>query len=194
MARLTDTLIEPGFAFLRWNERMPKPRTGGITEIRGPYYTPMGKRYLLDVLETMGAYVDTLKFAGGSFAVMPQRALSELITLCHEDDVLVSTGGFLEHAVAQGPEAVERYIQECKDVGFDIVEVSTGFITIPPDDWLRLVERVQKAGLKAKPEVGIQFDAGERRGSGSWRQEARATPRGPSGSPGGSSKPAHTRS
>jgi phosphosulfolactate synthase (CoM biosynthesis protein A) len=34
------------------------------------------------------------------------------------------------------------------------------FITIPVDDWLRLVEKVQRAGLKAKPEVGIQFGAG----------------------------------
>ena len=37
-----------------------------MTEIRGPYYTPMGPRYREDVLETMGAYVDALKFAGGS--------------------------------------------------------------------------------------------------------------------------------
>ena len=28
------------------------------------------------------------------------------------------------------------------------------------DDWLRLVEKVKKAGLKPKPEVGIQFGAG----------------------------------
>src|SRR5207237_9691441 len=42
----------------------------------------------------------------------------------------------------------------------DIVEVSSGFITLPTDDWLRLIERVQKSGLKAKPEVGIQFGAG----------------------------------
>jgi phosphosulfolactate synthase (CoM biosynthesis protein A) len=75
----------------------------------------MGKHYLQDVLETMGA---------------------------------------------KGRDAVTRYIEECKRLGFDIVEVSTGFVTIPTDDWLRLVERVQKAGLKAKPEVGIQFGAG----------------------------------
>ncbi len=42
----------------------------------------------------------------------------------------------------------------------DIIEISSGFITIPTDDWLRLVEKVQKAGLKAKAEVGIQFGAG----------------------------------
>jgi len=125
------------FAFLRTNERPPKPRVQGVTEIRGPYYTPMGKRYLQDVLETMGAYVDALKFAGGSFSLMPAQAVKELIDLCHQYDVLVSTGGFLEHVLAQGTEAVERYIHECQELGFDIIEISCGFITIPTDDWLR---------------------------------------------------------
>ena len=55
------------FAFLQTNERENKPRSRGLTEIRGPYYTPMGKRYLQDVLETMGTYVDSFKFAGGPF-------------------------------------------------------------------------------------------------------------------------------
>jgi len=153
-------MSERAFSFLRVNERQGKPRTRGITEIRGPYYTPMGKRYLEDLLETMGEYVDSLKFAGGSFTLMPKPALTEIIDLAHRYNVLVSTGGFIEHVLTQGPEAVHRYIQECRDVGFDILEISSGFITIPIDDWLRLVESVQKTGLKAKPEVGIQFGAG----------------------------------
>lgn len=151
---------ERAVSFLKVNARPPKPRTRGMTEIRGPYYTPMGTRYLQDVLETMGAYVDSLKFAGGSFALMPRRAVKALIDLCHEHDVLVSTGGFIEYVLTQGSDAVTRYIDECKALGFDIVEVSSGFITIPTDDWLRLVEKVHEAGLKAKPEVGIQFGAG----------------------------------
>ena len=153
-------MSERAFSFLRANEREGKPRTRGITEIHGPYKTPMGKRYLEDLLETMGDYVDSLKFAGGSFTLMPKSALTEIIDLTHRSNVLVSTGGFIEHVLAQEPEAVPRYIQECRNVGFDILEISSGFITIPTDDWLRLVERVQKTGLKAKPEVGIQFGAG----------------------------------
>lgn len=148
------------FAFLKVNARPAKPRSRGVTEIRGPYYTPMGKRYLQDILETMGVYVDVLKFAGGSFSLMPRQAVKELIDLCHEYEVLVDTGGFMEHVLTQGPEMVGRYIQECKDLGFDIIEISSGFITIPIDDWVRLVEKVQKAGMKPKPEVGIQFGAG----------------------------------
>ncbi len=151
---------ERAFSFLKMNDRPAKPRTRGVTEIRGPYYTPMGRRYLQDILETMAVDVDSLKFAAGSFSLMPREAVRELIDLCHQYDVLVSTGGFIEYVLTQGPEAVSRYIQECKDLGFDIIEVSSGFITIPADDWLRLVEKVQKSGLKPKPEVGIQFGAG----------------------------------
>jgi phosphosulfolactate synthase (CoM biosynthesis protein A) len=120
----------------------------------------MGKRYLQDVLETMGAYVDILKFAGGSFALMPEGALRELIELCHAHDVLVSTGGFIEYVLTQGTEAVHGYLHRCKELGFDVVEVSNGFISVPGADLVRLAERVQKAGLKVKPEVGIQFGAG----------------------------------
>jgi phosphosulfolactate synthase (CoM biosynthesis protein A) len=84
------------FPFLKINERSRKPRTRGITEIRGPYYTPMGQRILQDILETMGQYVDALKFAGGSFSLMPRETVKGLIDLCHAHEVLVSTGGFIE--------------------------------------------------------------------------------------------------
>jgi phosphosulfolactate synthase (CoM biosynthesis protein A) len=148
------------FDFLRMNSLEKKPRKRGVTEIRGPYYTVMGKRYLEDVLETMEPYVDSLKFAGGSFSIIPEKQLKELIDTAHKHNVLVSTGGFIEYVLTQGIDAVDRYIQTCKRLGFDIIEISSGFITIPTDDWLRLVEKVQKNGLKAKPEVGIQFGAG----------------------------------
>lgn len=50
---------------------------------------------------------------------------------------------------------------------FEVIRCLSGNLPPPPevvvpigDDWLRLVEKVQEAGLKAKPEVGIQFGAG----------------------------------
>lgn len=147
-------------SFLKVNYREEKPRQVGITEIRGPYYSVMGKRYLEDVLDTMGPYIDALKFAGGAFCVMQPRALQDIIEAAHAHNVLVSTGGFMEYVLTQGKKAVQRYIQACQEAGFDIIELSAGFITLPTDDWLRLIEMVQEAGLKAKPEVGVQFGAG----------------------------------
>ena len=151
---------ERAFSFIQVNQRESKPRTRGITEIRGPYYTPIGKNYLQDLFETMGSYVDALKFAGGSFSLMPRSAVQDLVQYCHDHGVLVSTGGFIERVLTWGPEAVDKYIDECGEIGFDIIEISTGFITVPVDDVLRLIEKVQRAGMKAKPEVGIQFGAG----------------------------------
>jgi phosphosulfolactate synthase (CoM biosynthesis protein A) len=154
------TDVERAFAFLELNGRPAKPRTHGVTEIRGPYYTPVGRSYLADLFETMGAYVDTLKYAGGSFALMPRQVVRAFNDLCHEHDVAVSTGGFLETVLGRRGDAVVRYLEECRELGFDVVEVSSGFITLPADDLVRLTEAVRKAGLKAKPEVGIQFGAG----------------------------------
>ena len=71
---------------------------------------------------------------------------------------------------------VDRYLQKCKDIGihirpdcfpctnsmfsFDVVELSGSFLSFPPDDWLRLIDRVYRYRLKAKPELGIQFGVG----------------------------------
>ncbi|BAE58889.1 unnamed protein product [Aspergillus oryzae RIB40] len=151
-----------GFGFARSNPRPPKPRSKGVTEIRGPYYTVMGKRYLADVLETMGTHVDGLKFAGGSFSLFQEKPLRELIDLAHEHGVYVSTGGWAEHLLTHpDTNAVfDKYLQKCKDLGFDVIELSSGFLSFPEDDWLRLVDKVHSYKLKAKPELGIQFGAG----------------------------------
>ncbi|RWA14816.1 hypothetical protein EKO27_g309 [Xylaria grammica] len=157
---------EKGFGFVRHNPVSPKPRHKSVTEIRGPYYSVMGTRYLSDVLETMGTHVDGLKFAGGSFSLFPEAQLRELIDLAHAHNVYVSTGGWIEHILASSGGdhgvvgAVDRYLEKCKALGFDVIELSTGFLSLPGDDWMRLVERVQEKGLKPKPELGIQFGAG----------------------------------
>ena len=158
---MADNDAQRACSFLKLNRRDPKPRRRGLTEIRGPYYTPMGTRYLSDILDTMGWYVDSLKFAGGSFALMPRDAVRELIDLAHQHAVTVSTGGFIEYVLTRGgDDLIDAYLRECRDLGFDTIELSAGFITIPIDDWAQLVRQVKDAGLKAKAEVGIQFGAG----------------------------------
>jgi phosphosulfolactate synthase (CoM biosynthesis protein A) len=173
---MESTHTQRSFPFLRINERERKPRTRCLTEIRGPYYSVVGRRYLEDLFETMGAYVDSLKFAGGSFTLMPEQAVRDVIELCHKHNVLISTGGFIERVLVQGSDAVRQYVAECKKLGFDIIEISAGFISIPTDGWLRLIELVRKSGLKAKPEVGIQFGAGGATASAELKAEGTRDP------------------
>jgi phosphosulfolactate synthase (CoM biosynthesis protein A) len=108
----------------------------------------------------MGEYVDSLKFAGGSFCLMPDTRVRELVEVCHAHAVLVSTGGFLERALPLGAEAVNRCLTICRSLGFDTIEVSAGFVSIPSEDLLTLARRALDLGFRVKPEVGIQFGAG----------------------------------
>jgi phosphosulfolactate synthase (CoM biosynthesis protein A) len=34
-------------------------------------------------------------------------------------------------------------LAKCKRIGFDVIEISVGFVLIPTDDWLRLIEFVR---------------------------------------------------
>src|SRR5438067_13181680 len=88
---------ERSLPFLQVNARKGKQRKHGLTEIRGSYYSVVRRRYLEDLFDVMVAYVDSLKFAGGSFVHMSETAVRNIIELCHDHDVLVSTRGFLEH-------------------------------------------------------------------------------------------------
>src|SRR3569833_2489423 len=151
---------EDFLSFIATNPREGKHRKTGLTEIQAAYYTSFGPHYLEDLLQIMCSYIDSIKFAGGAFILYPPKMLRSVIELAHQHQVLVSTGGFIEYVLTQGAGTVGKYIRSCKAAGFDIIEISSGFITLAHDDFLRLIYMVHEAGMKAKPEVGIQFGAG----------------------------------
>jgi len=174
---MAERPFDRAFDFLHVNDRPDKPREKGITEMRGPYYDPMGPRELRDILETMGWYVDIYKYSGGSFALMPEEKARELNEICHEHDVQVSTGGFIENVLVKDNGKVEDYITEAGELGFDIVEISSGFLSIDTEDLVGLTELVSDHGLKPKPEVNVQFGAGGASDPEELEAEAQIDPR-----------------
>lgn len=148
------------FEFVKIAERPPKPRSSGVVEIRGPYYTPVGLNYLRDLLEVAGDFIDGFKFAGGSQRLHPRAVIKEIIKLCHENDVYVSTGGFIERVIVEGPRAVDLYLEECKSLGFDVVEVSSGLAQIDLESKIEITKRIIQLGLKPKPEISFMLGAG----------------------------------
>lgn len=67
----------------------------------------------------MGHIVDGLKFAGGSYSLMPKSLVKEVIDVAHQHDVYVSTGDWAEDLLRKGPSAFKEY-----------VEVSVGRISV----------------------------------------------------------------
>ncbi len=148
------------FNFVPRAYRPAKPRTFGVTEIRAPYYNTFGTRHLSDVFDVAGQWVDGIKWAGGSFALVPTEQVRAFSDIAHEHNSYVSSGGWIETVLRYGDDAVDHYLKEAKEVGFDVIEISTGFIMLSTSGLLRLVDKVVKAGLKAKPELGIQIGSG----------------------------------
>jgi phosphosulfolactate synthase (CoM biosynthesis protein A) len=154
------SIARKAFDFVEIREVPPKPRKTGVIEIRGPYYTPTTIGYVKDLLEMWGDYIDGFKFAGGSMRLLSVDMVKSILKICHDHDVYVSTGGFVERIIVQGTDAVDRYLAECKSLGFDIVEVSSGLAPIPLEDKVEIVKQVKKMDMIPKPEISLMIGAG----------------------------------
>lgn len=71
----------------------------------------MLEHFLQDILESMGQFVDGLKFTGGSHSLMPKTFIKEITDMAHRHDVYVSTGDWAEHLLHEGPAAFKHYVE-----------------------------------------------------------------------------------
>ncbi|RZB95550.1 Protein HEAT-STRESS-ASSOCIATED 32 isoform B [Glycine soja] len=106
----------------------------------------------------MGDYVDGLKFSGGSHSMMPKATIKQIIDMAHQHDVYVSTGDWAEHMISKSPSGFKEYVEECKQLGFDTIELNVGSLEIPEETFLRFVRLVKSGGLKAKPHFQVKFN------------------------------------
>ena len=75
----TKNADERAFSFLPINKRESKPRKARCHRNPGSLLHPDGNAcYLQDILDTMSVYVDSLKFAGGSFSLMPRQVIRRI--------------------------------------------------------------------------------------------------------------------
>ncbi|KAK6149808.1 hypothetical protein DH2020_017333 [Rehmannia glutinosa] len=144
--------------FFEDEDRPEKPRRYGVTEMRGPHYSLFSQNLLQEVFDSMGQFVDGLKFAGGSHSLMPKSYIKEVTNMAHKHNVYVSTGDWAEHLLRRGPSAFKDYIEECKQLGFDTIEIDAGSLGVPEEVLLRYVRLVKSGGLRAKPLFAVKFN------------------------------------
>lgn len=139
------------FNFLKIREKPSKPRKNSVVEIRGSYYSPVTYTYLKDLFEVAGDYIDGFKFVAGCQRLYPAKEIRKIIALCKKHKIYVSTGGMIERVIVEGPKAVDQYLKETKNLGFNVVEVSSGLTPIPLEAKISIVKKIVKMGMKAKP-------------------------------------------
>ncbi|CAJ2678346.1 protein HEAT-STRESS-ASSOCIATED 32 [Trifolium pratense] len=140
-------------------DRPSKPRRYGVTEMRSPHYTLFNHNVLQDIFESMGDCVDGLKFCGGSDSLMSKAFIKQVIDTAHQHDVYVSTGDWAEHMIHhKGPSGFKDYVEECKQLGFDTIELNVGSLGVSEETLLRFVRFVKTGGMKAKPHFELKFN------------------------------------
>lgn len=161
---MTTNNFERTFQFVDIKPLPPKPRKTGLIEIRGPYYEAFTVGQFKDLLDTWGYYIDGFKFAGGVQCLLNAKTVRDFTNLAHEHGIYVNTGGFIERIVIQNPKNVDHYLNEAKELGFDVIEVSSGMFQHPTDfqlkDQVEIVKKIVKLGLKPKPEITIMSGVG----------------------------------
>lgn len=120
-----------------------------------------GLTHALDRLQRLAAtdladfapYLDVAKIGWGMPLLLPRERVRERIRAYHDLGVEVSTGGTLvEYAVLH--DRVAECMDEARELGFDLIEVSNGILDLSRPQMEKLVAEVRRRNLDVFIEVG----------------------------------------
>ncbi|MFZ5823108.1 MAG: phosphosulfolactate synthase [Bacillota bacterium] len=134
--------------------RSAKPRTAGQTMVidKG-----LGLSQTGDLLELGAGYIDFMKFGFGTAALYRSELLKAKIDLIRSYEVEPYPGGtFLEVAWLQG--RLAEYLRVCDRLGFRLVEVSDGTITLTPAERQAIIRAARDWGFAVITEIGKKDD------------------------------------
>ncbi|MBF8377591.1 phosphosulfolactate synthase [Alicyclobacillus mali] len=148
-------IVPEGGAFSQWiapplGARSGKPRTSGITMVIDKGLSLAETESLLSMAAPI---IDVLKLGFGTSAVYPEHILRSKLQRAAEQDVMACPGGTLgEVAWTQGVFA--EYLQRCRELGFQAMEISDGIIDLPPAHRARAVAAAKRVFPVVITEVG----------------------------------------
>lgn len=131
-------------------ERSQKPRQVGLTMVIDKGF---GRSQTRGLLEIAAAHIDFWKLPFGTSALYPETALRRKIQDIRRHGLSVYPGGtFLEIAVLQG--RLQPFLERCRGLGFDTVEVSDGTVPIGARKRRLAIQSARALGLNVLTEVG----------------------------------------
>jgi phosphosulfolactate synthase len=125
-----------------------RPRTVGLTHILDRLQPEH-----LEELRPLAPYMDIVKIGWGLPLLLPREKVRARIKFFHDIGVEVSTGGtLLEYAVVR--DRTTAFMDEARELGFDLIEVSDGIIDLSRAQIERLAKDVARRSLDVLIEVG----------------------------------------
>ncbi|HZY70069.1 MAG TPA: phosphosulfolactate synthase [Thermoplasmata archaeon] len=125
-----------------------RPRSAGITHVLDRLHG-----LAVEELRPLAPYMDVVKIGWGLPLIVPREDVRRRIRTYHDLGLEVSTGGtLLEYAITR--DRVGQALDEARELGFDIVEISDGIIELSAAQIQRLHEEVHRRSLDDFIEVG----------------------------------------
>jgi len=128
--------------------KVARPRSTGVTHVldRLVPLHPTELGYI-------APYIDVAKIGWGLPLLLPRETIRQRIKTYHDYAIEVSTGGtLLEYAVTR--DRVPHLMDEARELGFDIIEISSGIIELSSTQIERLAKAAEDRSLEYFIEVG----------------------------------------
>jgi len=110
-------------------------------------------KFVEDYLKVCGNYIDFVKFGWGTSAVINRDVIKEKINYYKDWDIKVYPGGTLfEYAYVKG--RFDEFLNECRELGFEAVEISDGSSDISLEERKKAIEKAKDNGFIVLTEVG----------------------------------------
>jgi len=141
--------VSMAFDFIDIPKRSEKPRTKGFVMVLDK---GMGLEQIQSLMPA-AAYIDIVKLGWGSVRLFSEFFIREKIALYKRHDILVSNGGtFLEVAYLQNK--VDQFLEYCKTIGLEALEVSNGVISMDRSAKAAIIRKAASMGFFVMSEVG----------------------------------------
>ncbi len=128
--------------------RLSRPRPNGITSILDRL-----RALNSEELEYLAPYFDIAKIGWGLPLLLSRERVRERVKRYHDVGIEVSTGGtLLEYAIVHN--RVGQMLDEARELGFDLIEISSGIIELSRIQIERLADQVRQRSLDHFIEVG----------------------------------------
>ena len=110
-------------------------------------------KFVEDYLKVCGDYIDFVKFGWGTSAVIDRDIVKEKINYYKDYGIKVYPGGTLfEYAYVKGK--FDEFLDECRELGFEAVEISDGSSDISLEERKKAIEKAKNNGFIVLTEVG----------------------------------------
>jgi phosphosulfolactate synthase len=125
-----------------------KPRHEGITYIIDKF-----QGFDKENFEVISPFIDMVKIYGAYPLLISEEHLIKRIDLYHKNNVLVSTGSTLtEYALREN--AFEKFVEESKIAGFDIIEISENNVNLSFEEKKKMVKILEEHDLRHHWKIG----------------------------------------